>query len=122
METDNLFKWRNIPVVTNDGKDFIVHIHLSVVKRNKTTGEPSDIRLLKFTVSELHKYFDALIDYCASHTDNGVYFAIHFLCGCSKKFYVAGKNVSEDDFLDVLCDSHWKQEILSIPAEVYYGK
>lgn len=97
----------------------IVHLHITVVKRNRTVGEGIESRLIKFPINQLRMHIDKIIAYAL---ENEVYCAAHFLCGCSKKFVMHGKLVSEDEHLDVLCDEHWKQEVLGIPAEVRFVK
>ena len=111
--------WMEIKSHTKDGEEAMVHVHLSVKKRNQLPGEGVDYRLLKFSVLQFWEYSEKIITYAI---ENKVYCAAHFLCGCSKKFVLPGDVVSEDEKLDVLCDEHWKQEVLGIPAEVYFVK
>lgn len=112
-------KYTHLNFITSDNKDALVHVHLSVVKRFSVNGESRDYRLLKFTMMEFLYHIDTIKEYAI---ENKVYFAAFFLCGCSKKFVIDGKDASEDDDLDVLCDEHWKQDVLGIPAEVYFVK
>lgn len=112
--------WRSLEISTADSKETIVHVHMTVVKRNRMAGEGVEIRLLKFTMTEFLEYYQSMIDYALENKEYKVYCAAHFLCGCSKKFIVDGKRISEDDNLDALCDDHWKQETLGIPARIIY--
>jgi hypothetical protein len=93
----------------------IVHLHITVVKRNRVAGEGIESRLIKLSVNQLREHSAKIIAYAV---ENKVYCAAHFLCGCSKKFVSNGELVSHDEQLDVLCDEHWKQEVLGIPAEI----
>lgn len=96
----------------------IMHLHITVVKRNLLPGEGIESRLIKLSIPQFREHVDAIVNYAI---ENKVYCAAHFLCGCSKKFVLHGQIVSQDEQLDVLCDEHWKQEVLGIPAEIRHA-